>query len=265
MTCPEVPVVVRDSTGSQIAHYYPQSHTLTVRSSTGDVLFSAQHPCLALSFLPQSFPSTLLLVNESNEFSLLNITDPTQFDSNFLKVASFDSHLKVSTFPPNVIFAFVSNTIIHVYELLLPLRCLPVRRYRIPESICWFDFTDAESLVCVSGDESQLKLRWFSLSKIHEIKALTIKLENGVNFLDAAVSPADPTRIAILLSDGHAEVYSGRNRIGKTGSTPGEVNGAKEIDWSFFGTAIEIVDGENQVRRFLEIVPDNWEEGNEFD
>jgi hypothetical protein len=128
MAIAETPSVVRDATGHLIASYDPKARRLTVRSSTGDEIFSDNRTCLALAFLPPPFPSTLIVVNDSRQVYLLNVTDPSQFGSGNLGVPDFDALLRVSIYPPNVVFAFVSNAVIHVYELLSPMRCLPIRR-----------------------------------------------------------------------------------------------------------------------------------------
>jgi hypothetical protein len=259
-----IPVSVTDPTGSFTANYDPSTDSFTVLSSNGDSLFSDRRPLLSFSFLPPSVPATLILVDKSGALFLLNAAAPEEFEQKPLDVASFSSHFRVSQFSSAVIFGFVSGISICVYELVFPVRCLPIRRYRIPEGIRWFDFADAEVIVCVSGEEPDLRLKWFSLSKLQEIGSTQIRLENEGKFVDAAVSPADAGRVAVLVSDGHAELLCNRGGGERIGQTT-EVKGAKEIGWSRFGTAVEIVDGDGGVRKFLEVLPERWLEGDEWE
>jgi hypothetical protein len=265
MDVSDSPIVVRDAADLHTAHYDPSTQMLTVRSANGDELFSDRIQLITFAFLPSSFPATLILVDASHQLSLLNAADPGQFDPGILEVARFDGQLKISSFSSEILFAFISETMIHVYELVPPIHCLPIRRYRFSEPILWFDFSDAKSITCVSGTEPNLRLRWFSLSKLHEIRSTLIQLQTGVSFVDAAVSPADASRVALLFTDGHADVYCNRPVAERVGETPREVVGAKEIGWSRYGSAIEIVDSDDQVWRFQEIVPEQWETAPEFD
>jgi hypothetical protein len=79
-------------------------------------------------------------------------------------------------------------------------------------------------------------------------------------FVDAAVSPADPSRIALLTRQGVAFVSKETDRpiekqdIPFAGGWEGE-----RIFWSPFGSAVKILVGQ-LARSFVEIAPNRWQE-----
>jgi hypothetical protein len=258
-------LVVHDASDDHTAHYDAATRTLTIRSSTGPPLFVDRRDCTAMAFLPASLPGTLLVGDDTRRLSLVHAPDPGLFDPAVLDVAPYEGHLVVSPYTPNIHFAFVSSGAVHVYELVLSgnsPRAIAIRRYRISDDVRWISFSDAKSLVCVTGRGGDLTLRWFSLDRIREIRSAQI---GNVDFVDAAVSPADADRVAVLGGDGYAEVFCKRAHGERAGRTPAAVARAREVNWSRYGTAIEIVDDDDQLHRFLEATPDVWEEGNELD
>jgi hypothetical protein len=225
LSFPEVPVVVRNSREDQFASHYLQMRSLTVRSSTGELYYPLPIPGLHFLFFPPLFRRLFFLSMNPNNFPFSMSPIRLNLRPKFLTSLFSILFSKFPLFPQTL------------FPLLFQIRSFMFMTFFLHFAVC--QFVDIEFrkqsvgltsqmrnlLLSVSGDESQLKLRWFSLSKIHDIQGLAIKIEKGVNFLDVVVSSGDSMRVILLLSDGHAEVYENRVRIGKTGSTMGEVNG----------------------------------------
>jgi hypothetical protein len=213
-----------------------------------------------IAFLPSAFTPSFILAKASSELVLWRErVDPGAFSVTIGNCAPFTSCLRVCLDPPDLLFGYIGSdgTVLYVYELLLvpEIAARPIRRFR-NKNFVWFDFADNETITVISKVDADFRLSRNSLKQLTETACDIAASEMA--FVGAAVSPADPERVAVLLGsrDDCAVVIC---RASEQVRPEYQAANVAKIQWSPFGSEIQVVHDEDEVDRLIEVSPGHWE------
>jgi hypothetical protein len=278
---PHRDLLAADLTSTYVGHYSHQRNRLTIRNlASHKVEDSFDITCHDLGFLPSISPQkTLLIVREDQH----NSPGERSFylwplDRYIPNLPPFSSCLRVSQYPPDILFGYISNGSLLIYELVLESdlpSAFSIRQYTPDHfTFLWFDFanglpqplpnTDSQPPAAVQvaairnkDDQSaNFDLRWYSLVHCKDIGRAVLLGE----FIDAAVSPVDPNRLAVLTAN-HLTFYA---RLGIEEVTRHFVHlncpvRLERILWSPFGSRVKLIDRNAKgVLSFVEVSANLW-------
>jgi hypothetical protein len=213
-----------------------------------------------IAFLPSAFTPSFVLAKRSSELVLWReLVDPDSLDATIRNCAPFTSCLQVCLYPPDLLFGYIGSngTVLYVYELLLvpEIGARPIRRLRNKDFV-WFDFADGETIAVISKVGTDFRLSRHSPKRL--TKTGSDIAASGLAFVGAAVSPADAERVAVLLGDANdcALVIC---RASEQVRPQYRRAAVVKVQWSPFGSEIEIVHDEDQVDRLIEVSPGHWQ------
>jgi hypothetical protein len=189
----------------------------------------------------------------------------------------FSSCLRVSQYPPDILFGYISERTIHIYELVLESdvpSASSIRQYTIDHfTFRWFDFVNGLStpdilegqsphpipqvaVICQEDESKNFDLQWWSLVRCKNMGHVVF----SGKFVDAAVSPVDPNRVAVLTSNNLA--FYDRAETGEISLHFFAHNGPiklKRILWSPFGSRVKLIDPKGEhVLSFVEVSANVW-------
>jgi hypothetical protein len=272
-------LLAADVTATYTAHYISREKCITVLNPLVPDSFDLipDIACHALAFLPSSSPQKVLLIVREDDGARSFYLWP--IDRSLPDLPAFDSCLRVSPYPPDLLFGYIADGVLLVYEIAADganpaAHCVRIFHDAGPP-FQWFDFVRGVApsapaakerapdpqIVAVFGADGKLSLQCYSLVSAHAYAAVEI----GTDFIDAAVSPANPSRVAVLRSESVA-IYDGVEKGGEELweiPLPGYASGARRVFWSPFGSRIKIAfaqgdRGRPPVATFVEVAPRNW-------
>ena len=209
--------------------------------------------CEDFAFLPDWVGPAVLVISKASAALYHPSEDPCVYIGVPIEgVSGFDGCLKVSSFAENILFGFISNGSVHVYELQLDVwrpRPLVLRRYACPEPISWFDFSASLTLCAVS----EKQLLFFRVDRNAPVEKVALP-DHCSDVLSGAVSPTSANRIALLTRDGSVCVRDDEFR-----QTNHKLPGANSIQWSPFGCSLVVTFPDNTYRILRNVRADTWE------
>lgn len=240
-----------------------QKGTLVAKVKSGDacrlyttdgkeVPFPGDGQCSDIAFLPSSFGLGFVAAEEDG-FSLYTGDETMKFTKTEITTvgdgAQYTSSLNVSVFEQTIVMGFISDGVVHIYELAIEgcrARAIHIRRFA-DDHMLWLGFAGAGRIYCVSADA--LFRYSMARNRVVEKRALT------AGFVDAAVSPTVDERIAILGTDGSVDMHNG-SVVCKVGDRT--FSGGYAVSWNPFGCTIAVTT-DNGVHVIQEVLADSWQ------
>jgi hypothetical protein len=217
------------------------------------------HAILAIQKDDGSSPNILLYKedpydNDRPSYEAIPVNDVEPLPESLSQIG-----LRVSLYPSELLFGFIIEGSISLYHLDPgPISCnaLPIRRYRLPEPLLWFDFATSDTIF----GATETQLIQFKVNSNQQVGTANLP-SRDLQFTSAAISPTNPNRVAVLLSNGGVYVFEftgdGTGLTGSPKEIPGcRVKGAHGIGWSPFGTALSVEADTYHV--FNEVANDHW-------
>jgi hypothetical protein len=245
-----------------VAHYDPEKTPtiINLRTSEAETLDVICHDP---SFFPARSPQkTLLVVRDSN---LSDSPGPAfwlwPLDRYIPNLPPFHSCLRISPYPPDILFGYISSDALLIYELVIeeeiPSGC-SIRRFATNGfTFRSFDFSESAEIaaICESRNgDADFELWWYRLTRSDSIGLRKFKGP----FIEAAVSPVESGRIAVLTQYGiELRVRHGGGQDDSLSPRMDIECGPKRICGSSFGSALRVL-CRDRVREFIEVAPNRW-------